>query len=54
LQRDLRERIGSAARARVARDFSWERVAARMAEILKGVIDGTRPATAAERTLVTS
>lgn len=48
----LRERIGSAARAKVARDHSWERVAVRMTEILEGVIHTACPA-AAERSLVT-
>ena len=49
----LRERIGSAARAKVTRDHSWERVAMRMTEILEGVIHGARPAAAADRALVT-
>ena len=53
LRPDLRERIGAAAHAKVMRDHSWERVAARMAELLEGVIHGAHPAAAAGRTLVT-
>lgn len=53
VQPALRERIGLAARAKVARDHSWERVAARTMEILEGVVHGTHPAATAERALVT-
>jgi glycosyltransferase involved in cell wall biosynthesis len=45
----LREKIGAAARERVERDHSWEKVALRMAEILESAIGGpstrTSPAT---------
>jgi sugar transferase (PEP-CTERM/EpsH1 system associated) len=51
-RRALRERIGAAGRAKVERDHSWERVAARMTEILERVIRSDYPA-AVERDLVT-
>lgn len=53
-QAALRERIGGAAREMVARDHSWEGVAARMTEILEGVIEAARPAAAWERARVTT
>lgn len=52
-QRALRERMGTDARVKVERDHSWERAAARMTEILEGVVLGAHPTPAVERALAT-